>query len=503
MANDDFKICPFCKEQIRKEAVKCRYCGEWLEHPLSSFEAEKLGSEIEPLDKVTEGFTRPNNENIPVQEPQPEDDQAWLETVAFGANVFRDLQESLNINPSREQWEHEFLTRLPPQEPIPREILDALWNYSSDAKRIFDQSDGKTPMRKDVGEMLGLVTLPSEKGTPATEQEQLDSSDSLEVSAPNSPVWQPSAGLLFRLRLVSVLLLVASVSILLFILKGLHGDPQKISELITFFGKMGMAAFLLWFSFGKKKGFGVLLFAIFCFLFTVYADWHAVKTKKENVAFDKFAANGVALFEQATNPANFTPEITGSKNVDQFMAIMASYSNRLKQLSTSMEAELQSAGEPDVYSKAILNDSEKIRSSINIQSKRQAIIESYRVKGHGEIDSVILEFSKMDFSNSTGKEMAKGFNSSIAKAKPQMDEWLTLRSNLEAAKERFLQFMLEKHGDYKLDSTAITFNKNTDSEQYGTLTKTIDDDAKALDDLIANMLKSANATKETLKKMSQ
>jgi hypothetical protein len=414
-------------------------------------------------------LTPPNNETLPVHEPQTEQKQADLQNTTIAVDVFFDLQESLNLNPSREQWEYEFLTRINPQQPIPSDTMDALWKSAKDAKRqpqasIIENAKTRTPI----------------------------------------PAWQPSARILFRLRLVSALLLAASFSILLYVLMGSHGDTQKISDLlVNLVGKSGIAAFLLWFSFGKKKGFGVLLFAIFCFLFAVFIGWGVAKIKKEDASVEKLASNAVALMEQMTNSDNFTPQTTGNKNMDQVMSLLAKYGAFFKQLSTDMDSELQNVGEPNIYSEVILNYKEKIRASISIQSKRQTIIETYRAKGHDGIERTALELSKMNISDSTAKGMVEGFNGTLEKAGPLMDEIFTLRSNMESAKAHFLQFMLDRFGDYKSNGAAIVFSKNEDLKQYKALTKVVEDDTKAVDDWTAKQVGSANSVKERLKKIAQ
>jgi hypothetical protein len=67
MENDALKICPFCKEQIRNEAVKCRYCGEWLEEKAKNIAAKN--SNVHTTPEITTAFLLLMQRRKPARRP--------------------------------------------------------------------------------------------------------------------------------------------------------------------------------------------------------------------------------------------------------------------------------------------------------------------------------------------------------------------------------------------------------------------------------------------------
>jgi hypothetical protein len=107
---EDFKTCPYCKGQIRVSAVKCRYCGEWLEaqpgtSPTESSEQIRAGDfHTEQASSLTEEERVASEAPASIQKNDPFDDSA-----PFGQTATRTAPPAAQVVTERENYMFAYL----------------------------------------------------------------------------------------------------------------------------------------------------------------------------------------------------------------------------------------------------------------------------------------------------------------------------------------------------------------------------------------------------------
>jgi hypothetical protein len=506
MNDADFKPCPFCKEQIRKEAVKCRFCGEWLEQPVYPASSQPVTQEpsqtpppavtektptaaeappqaaIENKSTVSATVDReiaPEKvEKVPVNGTQAEPMKLSQEDFALGEQVFRDLADVLNICPLEETWRLEFLARRTSATPIAASLLEELW--------LALDASGIKPLPKRV--------------------EKSEESPGLKIFdvAPK------------KLYLIGTGFLLLGVIIVIWMFRDVdfsRGDPDKVSSLMAamILKPILGAAALAWVVhsfFGNRKGYRFLVFAITWAV--VMTSWSLkfreglnasrLKSQVEHNQVTTLASNFLEYAQNENGGSLHKIKTSLSADTDSFMIPIMEFTKNLFEAVGKRDQAMAGLREKDIYDLTLLTNRFEMQSEIKKRQKGHEIVETFKADVNVIIENARRRYDQIAAPEKDKLSSLRGFEQSIKDKAPERESSYRLLTAQQKNECDYLQFMVDSFKDYQIKDGKILFFTDEVLAGYNRHLKIIENTEKEMVDFRTAMLNSTKQTAEQLLK---
>jgi hypothetical protein len=229
--------------------------------------------------------------------------------------------------------------------------------------------------------------------------------------------------------------------------------------------------------------------------------------KRERQRADKnFATNAAMLLETIANgvsPSDAKVQSSGNPEMDAIMAEIIQLTGQVFSLLDRMEEEIDALRKESVFADSVIGNKARLASEMKKRSASQAIIEKYQSNFAPTVQAAREKIGSLNVSESVRRGALTGFNESVKKQAPRMEEMFKIRIRREKAEAECLQFMHDAFPDYRLNGKSISFSSSDNLQTYKKLVQEISLAEQAGEAFQKKQFEEFDAAKTKLREMAK